>query len=232
MDAADDAGSTDGTLDRIEASDALDLENNGHRGGETGDIGLSSSQLGRGVMSASLLTSCGCNESGPSFSVSSGDLGPDNGDFAFSLTSELLRSRPLPSSAVFLNDPFLFLCLMLCCAPAIAPPDADRVSSLSMPPYSAALSVPLLLRSNEIFDNMLPDSPRLCPVDVFSLLPRFRGSTFSAARWSLFSSAMLGNGTGLSAWASTPSMIVGQSTFARCVEIHSDIKGRTWQPSS
>jgi hypothetical protein len=181
IEAADDAGSTEGTLDRIEASETLDLENSGHLGGETGETGLSSSQLGRGVISASLLTTCGCNESGLSFSSSSGDLGLDKGDLAFSFTSKPLRSRPLPNSAVFLKEPFLFLCLTLCCAPAIALPDPDRVSSLSVPPCRAALSPPLLLRSNEILESMLPESPRLCPVDVLSPFPRLRASTISGA---------------------------------------------------
>jgi hypothetical protein len=43
IEAADDAGSTEGTLDLMDARDTRDLESSGHLGGETGETGLCSS---------------------------------------------------------------------------------------------------------------------------------------------------------------------------------------------
>lgn len=121
IDAAEDAGSTDATLERIEGIEALDSLRKGHRGGDSGRTGLERSLDGRGVMSLSE-TRWAAKEL---FSFSSVVLVLERGDRVF-VVSELLRSLPLPST-VFLRDPFLFL--DLCCTLAIAVPLPDVRSS-------------------------------------------------------------------------------------------------------
>lgn len=103
IDAAEDAGSTDATLERIEGIEALESLRKGHRGGDSGNTGLERSLEGRGVISLSDTSSVASGL----LSLPSVVLLLDRGDRAF-VVSELLRSRPLPRT-VFLRDPVLLL---------------------------------------------------------------------------------------------------------------------------
>lgn len=90
IDAADDAGSKDATLDLIEGRETLESDLKGHRGGDPGDVGLlNSSLILVGLFAIGVCTGVDCSlESGDRF-------------------SDILRSLPLPNT-VFLKDPFLF----------------------------------------------------------------------------------------------------------------------------
>lgn len=105
-DAAEDAGSKDGTLDRIEGIEIFDNVRNGHLCGISGDTGLVKSWLGRGV--TSILEGV---------VDASGSL--ESGDFL----SDPLRSLPFPKT-VFLSDPFLLR--LLCESPLSVRPSMER----------------------------------------------------------------------------------------------------------
>ena len=154
IEALEDAGSTDGTLGRIEDSDALDVENV-HLGGETGSTGLSSSWLGLGVASVSISWVAITRV----FSFPLRDCELERGDF--DLTSGPLRSRPstpFPSRAVFLNDPLLFR--VFPCWTSSWAPLGGGLSSWSSILSREVLSELLLLRRNGSLDSMLPDIVR------------------------------------------------------------------------
>lgn len=90
--AAEDAGSREAILLRIEGMETLESVLNGHDGGESGDTGLDRSILARGV------GACSCR--GVCTGVA---LALDNGDF---FMPEDLPSLPFPST-VLRRDPFL-----------------------------------------------------------------------------------------------------------------------------
>lgn len=56
IEAAEDAGSTDATLERMDGIEIFESVRKGHRGGDSGRIGLERSLEGRGVISLSETT--------------------------------------------------------------------------------------------------------------------------------------------------------------------------------
>jgi hypothetical protein len=153
IEALEDSGSTDGSLERMEDSDALGV-GNAPLGGELESTGISSFWLGRSVASVSV----SCIAVARAFSFSLGDRGLDRGDFVFA--SDPFRSRPsmpFPSRAVFLNEPFLLRVLPFCWTRASDPPDGG----LSSPSFED-LSEALLERNSDSLDRMLPGIERLC----------------------------------------------------------------------
>lgn len=136
--AADDAGSNEGTLERIDGSETLDRVRNGHLGGESGETGVSVLRLARGVSSNS---------------------GEFNGEVLLLDNGERLSdpflSLPFPRTA-FLNDPFL---LRLSCELEV--PLVYCSPSPSMLSFSTS---PLLRKS---LPSRLADIDRLCPDGLF-----------------------------------------------------------------
>jgi hypothetical protein len=94
MEAAEEAGSIEAMLLRIEGMETRDSVRNGHEGGDSGETGLDKSWLARGVGRAS------CSSSAVE---TVGESALDRGDF---LTSGAFLSLPFPKT-VFLSDPFL-----------------------------------------------------------------------------------------------------------------------------
>lgn len=98
IDAAEEAGSIDAMLLRIDGMDTLESVRNGHEGGDSGDTGLDRSVLlARGVGASSSVGVC-----------TGVELALESGDF---FISEVFLSLPFPST-VLRNEPFRFLLLL------------------------------------------------------------------------------------------------------------------------
>ena len=173
IDAAEDAGSTETMLERIDGMEARDRFRNGHRGGDSGETGSEVSALGRGVSSASTGDVCAWSWS---------RLSTERGDLA--RVSDVLRPRPRPST-VFLNELLRFLVFGSPCATSKAEPLGEDCLSPSLSS--------LLLRRNVNFDKIFPETVRRCGV-----AKSFLRSFPSCLSWSVTSLSMTGKGIGAS----------------------------------
>lgn len=181
--AADDAGSTDATLERMEGIETRDVVRNGHRGGDSGDAGVDRSVLGLGVASSGRGVVAGLER---------GDFAPDP-----------FLSLPFPRT-FFLRLPFLFRLWTSAIAPRVRSlpvpslfsssvlerrrlnldsrlPEMERLWLLTVSPLFFVLAVSFsTIPSSSMFGKgvgLSGDSaaPLVCPLIAISKMYRFHG---------------------------------------------------------